>query len=528
MIDPARGPIHYAGAVPTAAAVRRDGAEQSKPGAKSGTDLKALKHQSVRGGAVTLVAQGISIGIQLASTIVLARLLSPNDYGIMSMVTTITAFAGLFRDLGLSSAAIQKKELTHAQQSNLFWINAGMGALLSVVVAGSAPLVAWFYKRHEVFWVTVALASTFFISSLGTQHGALLVRQMRFARQAGASIAGAATGFGLAVALAMAGCGYWALVWGGLANSLVTTSLLIILSPFRPGVPARRAGLRGILKFGAHITAFDFVNYFQRNLDNLLVGRVWGTGALGVYSRAYSLLMFPIASLRSPINAVAFPAMSRLQNEPEALRSYYLRITSLLAFTAMPLTAFLFVASKPIIALALGAKWFGVIPIFSYLALAAFIQPAAGFAGSLLLSLGQSDRYFRCGLFNAAAMSLGIVIGVHWGPTGVALGYAIANYVVLYPWLRWAFRDTPVRFRDFAEACAYPAMMSVLASALALACKPWIAGFHPAAQLAVLGGVFGLVGIPMLLLTDWGRKHGVFLLGLIEHFRGKARLEAQP
>lgn len=131
---------------------------------------------------ISFATQGASVIIGLASTIVLARLLSPDDYGVMAMVVAVTAFAGLFRDLGLSSAAIQKQTLTNAQQSNLFWINVALGSTLTVLLAACAPLVAWFYGKPEVLWVTVALSASFIISSFGTQSGALLVREIRSGR----------------------------------------------------------------------------------------------------------------------------------------------------------------------------------------------------------------------------------------------------------------------------------------------------------------------------------------------------------
>jgi PST family polysaccharide transporter len=483
------------------------------------TDLADLKHKSVRGGMVTFASQGAGVIIGLVSTVVLARLLSPADYGIMAMVVAVTAFAGLFRDLGLSSAAIQKHTLTNAQQSNLFWMNVALGTTLTVGLAAASPLVVWFYHKPEVLWVTVALSASFLIGSLATQSGALLVREMRFGQQAVAGISGALVSLSVSVTLALQGFRYWSLVWGPLAGGLTSTSLLFILSPFRPGLPSRGTGLKEMLKFGAHITAFDFVNYFSRNLDSILIGRYWGAGPLGLYSRAYALLMFPINNLRGPINAVAFPAMSRLQNQPEAFRAYYLRVTSLLALVSMPLTAFLFVASRPVIELLLGRQWLGVAPIFSCLAFAAFVQPASGLAGSLLLSLGQGRRYLQCGVFNTVILCASFIIGLPWGPFGVALAYAIANYIVLYPWLNWAFRNSPVSFRDFAGACAFPATVSLIAAALVSMLKPYVMEFPLISQLGVFSLTFLIVIAAAACLTASGRRHMTFLAALAGHFR---------
>jgi O-antigen/teichoic acid export membrane protein len=211
--------------------------------------------------------------------------------------------------------------------------------------------------------------------------------------------------------------------------------------------------------------------------------------------------------------------MSRLQNQPEAFRAYYLRVTSLLALASMPLTAFLFVASKPVIELLLGRQWLGVAPIFSCLAFAAFVQPASGFAGSLLLSLGQGRRYLQCGVFNAVILCASFIVGLPWGPFGVALAYAIGNYIVLYPWLNWAFRNSPVSFRDFAGACAFPATVSLIAAALVSMLKPYVMEFPLIAQLGVFSLTFLIVIASAACLTASGRRHMTFLATLAGHFR---------
>jgi PST family polysaccharide transporter len=486
-------------------------------------DLTALKRTSVRGGVVTFVSQGVNAVLQIASTVILARLLSPDDYGVIAMVTAVTAFAGLFRDLGLSAAAIQNPSITEGQQSNLFWINVAAGSGLTLLVAAASPLVAGFYRRPELLPVTVALSATFVIGSLAAQSGASLVRQMRFGRRAVATIVGGLVSLSVAVVLALHGFRYWALVHGQLAGTMTSTVLLFALSPFRPARPRRGTQLNEILRFGANITTFDLINYFHRTLDSVLIGRFWGAEPLGLYSRAYSLLMFPITTLRGPIYSVAFPAMSRLQSQPDALRAYYLRATSLLALLSMPLTAFLFVASEPLIELLLGREWLGVAPIFSYLALPAFIQPASGLAGALLMSLGQTRRYVKGGMFGTAALSACFVLGLPWGPTGVALAYAIGNYVILYPWHWWAYRDSPVSFRHFVHACAFPALLSLIAAGCAALVGGQVEAFPSSVRVGALLLVFAMVVVAGGLFTTSGRRHILMLSELVRQLKPSSR-----
>jgi PST family polysaccharide transporter len=464
---------------------------------------------------VTFASQGASVIIGLVLTVVLARLLSPADYGIIAMVVAVTSFAGLFRDLGLSAAAIQKQTLTRAQQSNLFWMNVALGTTLTVGLAAASPLVVWFYHKPEVLWVTVALSANFLIGSLSTQSGALLVREMRFGRQAVAGISGALVSLAVSVSLALHGFRYWSLVWGQLAGGLISTCLLFVLSPFRPGLPSRKTGVREMLKFGAHITAFDFVNYFHRNLDNILIGRFWGAEALGFYSRAYSLLMFPISNLRGPINAVAFPAMSRLQNQPEAYRAYYRRITAMLALVSMPLSAFFFVAARPIIDIALGSKWAGITPIFSVLAAVSFVQPVVTLWGLVALSSGMARRYLHLGVFNTLCSATGFLVGIHWGPVGVATGYAVATYLTAYPILAWAFRGTPLCFHDFLSGILRPLTASVISASICLPVITWFGSASPPIQVLAVAGLFAPIYFVLFFVLPGGKVELMQCLDLV-------------
>jgi len=431
----------------------------------SGADLK---HKSIRGGAVTMGAQGASILVQLVSTVVLSRLLPAEDFGIIAMIVAVTAFVGLFKDMGLSTASIQKVNLAFEQVNTLFWINAIVGLTLTLVVAACSPLVAWFYDRADLKNVTILLSTTFLISSLGAQHAALMQRDLRFLPKAFADVLGAVTTLIVAITLALKGYGYWSLAWGTVSGAAVTTSCYFLLSKFRPGKPGKFGQVRELIGFGASVTAFEFVNYFHRNLDNVLIGRMWGAASLGVYSRAYQLMMLPITSLRTPINAVAFPVLSRLQHEPKEFRRYYRQIASLLAFLSIPLMAFLTANADLVVKVALGEKWTSVVPIFVLLGLTGLIQPVASLRGLVLLSLGRTKRYLAWGVMNAVAVSIGFCIGVLWGNIGVAASYAIVNYLILYPSLRFAFDNSPLRTSDFFTTIARPTVASIPAAALSI------------------------------------------------------------
>ncbi len=421
-----------------------------------------LKKRSLRGGAVTLTTQAMSFVIQLGSTMVLARILTPDDYGMMAMVVAITGLAGILINLGLSTATIQRAEINHAQVSTLFWINAGIGAALMLLVSGLSPVIAWFYKTPELKWVAMALSCNFLINGMAVQHQALLNRQMRFVAIAVIQIGSMLAGISVAIMMALKGFGYWALVSNSITISVCTVMGAWLASGWRPGLPRRDAGVGSMVKFGSDIVGFNIINYFARNLDNILIGRYHGSSALGLYSKAYQLLMMPITNLRDPMNKVALPALSRLQDDPTQYRNYYIKFLSLLSFLSMPLVVCLFVLSDNIISFFLGSQWMGASVIFKVLALAAFIQPVSGTRGLVLLSCGKSRRYLKLGILGATIVILSFIVGVRWGALGVATAYSVQTYLFLLPFMYLGFYKTPVTLKDFFIGLHKPFIASFL------------------------------------------------------------------
>lgn len=457
---------------------------------------------------MTLGSQAVLLVINTASLVIMARLLSPNDYGVIAMVTAITGFANLFNDLGLSSATVQKAEINHSQVSALFWINVLIGVLLMLIVAALAPAVAWFYNRPELMWVTLALSATFPLTGLGAQHRALLRRAMHFGRLGAVNIAALCAGVLAGILTALAGGRYWSLVVTSLVIAFCGTLGVWLAGGvrFKPAWRVKGSGIGDLVRFGSHVTAFDVVNYFHRNLDNILIGRVWGAQQLGLYSRAYGLLMLPITNLREPLNAVAFPALSRLQTDPEAFRAYYNRYCSILAFVTMPVVSFLFIASAQLVGLLLGKQWLDAAEIFGILAVAAFIQPVAGLRGLVLLASGRGSRYFRWGLINAVAAVVSFLCGIPWGAKGVAAAYCIMTYLILHPSLIYVFKGSSIRPGDFYRAVARPFGASVLmagaGSALMARLESWPA--YAALSLCALACLAVYLGAYYLL--PGGRK----------------------
>jgi len=421
-----------------------------------------LKGRSVRGGAVTMVTQGLVFVLRIGSTAVLARLLTPKDYGLVAMVTVVTGFIALFRDLGLSTATIQKEQINHSQISTLFWINAALGICVMLVVAALAPVIARFYGEPRLTTITIGLATGFLFGGLSVQHQALLRRQMRFAAVGMAQVASVAAGIALAILAAYYGARYWALVIREVTTAVAAMICFWVMCPWRPELPRRGSGIREMLAFGGHVTGFRFINYFARNADKLLIGRLLGAGPLGLYSKAYQLLLFPIQQIRYPIASVAVPAMSRLQGTPDRYTGYYKKIVTIISFVSMPLMAYIFVMAAQIVDILLGDKWTGCVNIVRALAVAGFIQPAETTRGIIYISLGQTKRLFQVGLVSTAIIIVSFICGLPWGAIGVAIGYVVGYCLMVYPCLWHAFRFSPVTVRMFSQAVYRPAAASVV------------------------------------------------------------------
>lgn len=467
-----------------------------------------LRSKSLNGGVITTSAQATLVVMQFISTAFLARMLSPSDYGIIAMVVAVTAFAAIFQDLGLSAATVQSKNLTHKQKSNLFWLNLLLGCALTCILALLSPIIALFYGNDEVFLVALTMSLTFLISSLGAQSKALLDREMLFGKVAAAKLAAALLGAVVSIYLAWVGFGYWSLVCGVLSNRLLNSLLLLVFHDWRPSKPSRNSGMMEMVKFGRNVTGFNLVNYFSRNLDNILVGKYCGSASLGLYSRAYALLMLPITNIRGPINTVTFPALSRLQDQPDEFRSFYRVKIKIIAILSMPVVTLMFVESDPLVLLILGEKWLGSAPIFSVLALAALFQPVCSTRGVVMLACGDSRRYLTMGCCVALLVSFGFLVGVRYGPMGVAVSYVITQNLIIYPVMRYAFKNTPLKLGDFFVPVLYPLMACLIAGVGAYGALEGVVDLNwsSASVLIFVSIVFMIIYLGVLIFREEGRS----------------------
>jgi O-antigen/teichoic acid export membrane protein len=262
------------------------------------------------------------------------------------------------------------------------------------------------------------------------------------------------------------GAGYWALLVQLAVSQLSGTALTWINCRWIPGRPKRGVGARPMLKFGGYLTGFSFVNYFARNADNILIGKVWGSSELGLYAKAYGLLLLPLQQVNGPISAVAIPALSRLQNDPEGFREFFRKVLSVITFVTFPLIAWMIVCRQEIVLLILGPQWEGAIRIFGILAISAFFQPIGNITGILYVTLGRTKRMFKWGLMSSSWLVLSFLVGLPYGAIGVALAYSIAMALMTLPLIMYAISGTFLRLKDYYDGIKYSLLSTALIASI--------------------------------------------------------------
>lgn len=466
-----------------------------------------LKRKSVVGGVAAVSAQSAKFVVQTATMMVLARLLSPEDFGLQGMVVVLTGFLGLFRDAGLASATVQKHEVTEEQTSTLFWINAAVGAVLAALCAASAPLVVRFYHEPRLYWVVVVSGLAFLFNGVTAQHGALLQRGMRFVTQAKIDVLSLAVSSAVGVLMALLGCRYWSLVGMAIASSVVAAAALWVVIPWVPGPPRRRSGVRSMLHFGGLATCNSFVVYLAWNAEKLLLGRFWGADALGLYGRAFQLVTLPVQQLNTAVTGVAFPALSRIQHDAKRLARSFLRGFSLLISATIPITVSCALFAEEIVRVVLGAKWMEAAPIFRLLSPVAVVFAVANPFSWLLMSTGRVGRSLSLSAATTPLVILGIVLGLSHGPIGVASGYSLAMTLLIIPIAAWSKLGTEITWADLWRASKPPFVSGLLAGAAGLLVKLTLGGRLPPILYLMVGLVVVLGIFAWGLLILMGQKH---------------------
>lgn len=465
-----------------------------------------LKQQSVRGGAVALGGEGLKFGLRMGATMILARLLAPEDFGVQGMVLTMTGFLSLFKDAGLSLATVQRDAITHEQTSTLFWINVGMGILLAVCSSALAPAVAAFYREPRLQLVVIVSAWAFVFNGFTVQHQALLRRKMRFVALAIIEISSLLVGALVGIAMAALGYGYWALVVMALSIPIVTALGVWLAVPWVPGLPRRGCGIRSMLDIGGTWTLIGFIVYISYNVEKVLLGRFWGASSLGLYGRAYQLINLPTELLNSSVGTVALPALSRLQRDAERLRRIFLKFYSLVLSLTIPVTFVCALFAEEVVWVVLGPKWSQAVLILRALAPTILAFALMNPFSWLLAATARNRLSIVTALFVPPAVIAGILAGLPYGPAGVALGYSAGVSLAALLVMASCWRASGIPLRQLREVIQRPLLAGLVAATCGLGLKIILHGVLPPV-LNLIAGLCVTLGLyAWILLVIQGQR----------------------
>lgn len=465
-----------------------------------------LRDRSIRAMLIMASSGVFDFVLRVGSISILARLLPPEQFGVVALVTALTAIAEQFRDLGLSSATVQAADLTHEQVSNLFWINIATGFLFFALTAAAAHQISVFYQDDRLGPITLAIATNFISGAFIVQHQALLGRQLKQTHMAVVRLVSSILSVVLAVLLAMNGYGYWALVWREIARNVFVAAGMWIACPWLPGLPRRNVNTRKLIRFGADLTFAQAALAIVSNLDRLLLGK--DTDILGLYRQAQMLLVAPIEQLNAPIWGVSQPALSMLQNSPERYRRYYERLLLIVGIATIPFGLFVAVYAHEITHIVLGPKWVGAEIFMQIFGIVTIIRPVLHTTGLVLVTTGRSGMMLALSVVHSIALGAFMVVGVYWGAAGVAIAHGVATLVLMWPKLHYSFRGSPVTVGSFFRAL----------------CPPFVASFVMVGALLTVRAVFPSEGTFMPIIVGSSVAFASYFLSLFLIPQGRAAI----
>ncbi len=465
-----------------------------------------LRGRSVQGGAITLSSHAVRFVIQTGTTAVLGRLLTPSDFGLFAMVIAVSGLIGILNDFGFARATVQRDQITHEQVSVLFWINLLTSMAMATVLVASAPLIAAFYNEPKLTAVAMALAPAFILGALSSQHYALLERQMRFGVMACIQLVSLAVGAAAAIVLAWYGAKYWALVAMSLATGLTVVVLAWGFSGWVPSFVWRRTHIAPLVRFGAFLTGSNIVGYLGRNTATFVIGRAIGATALGLYSKAYGLVLLPINQLNGPLAGVVLSALGRLQNDAVRYRRFFLRALGLLVLVGMPLVGAAFSLAKPLVLTLLGPQWTAAVPVFRLLAPAAWLATVGAAPLWLCVSLARTNRLLICSVAELVLTLAALLIAIHWGIHGAAIAMSLSAIILFPPTVILCCAGSPVTFADILGVVWQPAVASVMAALVFVAFVARTGAWPLLVQIAIGLPVYACLYLGCLAVLPGGRS----------------------
>ena len=469
----------------------------------SGSDLKSKTTRGVFWTVTTVVGnQATTFVIQ----ILLTRLLSPEEFGLIGMAMVFTGFANMVADLGLGAALIQKADATEEHYSAVFWFAMFIGTTLCVLFVAGAPLVAAFYGEPRLTLLIMVLALNFPLGTLALVQYSLLQKHMEFRKLGMVGMVSCIGAGAVGVFAAWRGMGVWSLVAQQLANTVIATGMFLVMHPWRPKKTFHRRALKDVLHFSLSVFSFNVFNYAIRNAGNLILGRGLGAVSVGLFTRAYSLMLLPLSFVSYRVGDVMFPAFSLIQDDPKRIARIYLRTISVIALVTFPMMVGLWALSDRFVLTVLGAKWAEIIPLLKVGCLVGMVESIGAMNGSLYLARGAVKLRLKVVFVIAPLSVVAMVIGLKWGVLGVMYGYATYSLLITYPSIQIPVALVGLNLWDVTKALAG---VFVAAGAMGVAIY-FLAGATPAGASWPWLLALVVAGAAIYTVIAWGCRLAAF------------------
>lgn len=464
-----------------------------------------IAKSAARGALALAIGRPITAVVSFLGTMLLARLLTPAQFGVVGMVQVFLRFAEVFREMGLGTVAVQREDLSAEKQSTLFWINAAASATIGVVFAACGPLLARFYGEPLVAPLSCLAGGAFVLQGLAVQHQAVLRRTFRMGAMVSVQAVGLTVGLGSAILLAKWGAGAYAILARNIVEAVLVLAGFWYFSGFNPGRPGRLAELTSELRFGMHLTLSNVMTYFSRQGDNLIVGKVFGPTALGLYAKAYELMLLPLNQVTRPLASIALAALSRLTSDGEQYTRAYFRMVDKALLLTTPMAAVCLGCPELVVRVLLGPGWEDTAPMLRALGVVMFIQPLTNTMGWLLTSQDRSDEILRMSVATSILNIVSFVAGAFWGPVGVAWAYSISQVLRVPTGIWYVCRKGPITQRGLYLRFGVFGLAGVCGAVIAWACAMGLSRQHYLVSSVLSSGAGGLGSWLTLLVFATGR-----------------------
>ncbi|VEP14175.1 Polysaccharide biosynthesis family protein [Hyella patelloides LEGE 07179] len=452
-----------------------------------------LKQKALQGVVWSAIQNWGSQSCSFIVFLILARLLSPEAFGLVALANVFLAFMQIFMEQGFTQALIQRQDLESEHLNTAFWSQVGCGILLAVISALGAGVVAQFFNQPKLIPILQCLSLLFIVNSFGHVHKALLSREFAFKIMALRSLLGIVVSGIVGVAMAYAGHGVWSLVAQQLVYESVGVLVMWQAVDWRPALQFSPKHFQHLFDFGIHVLVFKFIKFFNKRSDNLLIGYFLGEVALGYYAIAYRILQVMIQLIITTFNQVALPTFSRLQNEPDRFRQAFYQATQLTSLIAFPAFLGVVVLTPELVISLFGEQWQPAIRAMQILAFEGIVQSVSFFHKSVFMSMGKPFWKVKLTLFNATINIIACLIVVKWGITAVALAYVVSNYLA-FPLSQWAVNKLiKIPLLPYTQQFITPVVSSVLMVIAILIAKYFLVNLVTTQVLLIITIVWGTI-----------------------------------